>query len=214
MMGNKYIWRILSMVGMIIAAFTAGWVMRSTGEVCDPIIVEKEKVVITHDTVMIPRVAELHWKPKSRPNLISNQRPMNDYLHKETGSETYIEISPPTKYSEGLILEPHWISDSIRVRDVGLTFNHLVRGEIMESDYKVYYPELRINSSTVTDRVVRDKQGFLTAVSVMVPIRSGQYPSYYIDGAGYIGYRYMKLSVMAGISWPSSRVGVMVIREF
>lgn len=202
------------MVGMIIAAFAAGWIMRPTGEVCDPVVVEKEKVVITHDTVMIPRVAELHWKPKSRQNLITSQRPIIGYSDKETGSGANIELSGLSKYSEGLLLDPHWISDSIRVRDVGLTFNHLVRGEIMESDYKVYYPELRINSSTVTDRVVRDKQGLLTAVSVMVPIRAGQYPSHYIDGAGYIGYRYMKLSVMAGISWPSSRVGVMVIREF
>ena len=184
-------------VAVVIAAFLVGRMTKS----CDGQVITER--VVTRDTIISEKTADMVWRPKGATMTYAGRR---------DGTKSNTRMSAPSELPQ---LPPAYgdtvlIRDSVRNGDVGLTFEHLVRGEILESKYKVKYPEIRINTQTTERKVVRMKNAFGLGGMTMIPL----VPGAPIEIAPVISYRYDKLQVMGGYGVLHRGLIIGIIREF
>ena len=188
--------------GAIVVAILAFIAGRSS--VHCPELETQTEIVSVIDTIEVEKKAHLTWtnpvyKSGSKTAALLNYSPGQ-----------VIDTNAIFKQEDGL----RFIKDSVSNGQVGLTFEHLVRGEIIRSDYNVTYPEITIKKSDIITRIIKKKQGWQTATLLSIATPSSPKYSHAVDAGILLGYRYEKLTVMGGYSWPGRRVLVMAIREF
>lgn len=201
---------VVLMVALLLATFVGGRLSKH----CAPDIESVETTTHT-DTVYRYRTQTLHWvRPLPTRSVRGIKKALRiGYSPHSADSTSYSALTEPLSRTDSAHMASRWITDSISSDGVGLRFDHLVQGELLESRYQLRYPEVQIRTTTATTTRTRIRReaiglGCIAILSTQTTLAQSA------EIAPVLGYRYDRLQVTAGYGLIYKSIILGLYREF